>query len=102
MPAYIIHAHTSGQSMALHRASPDLVHPDHLHLDKQTLNFVSDSTDALAQIALLVGGDAGSDDSTGDTAGTAKRDLRRDVDVGDVLVFLSSASANCCDREKRD
>lgn len=56
-------------------------------LDRKALDLVAESADGTSELAALVGGDAGSNDGAGDTAGTAKSGLRLDVYVGDVLVL---------------
>jgi hypothetical protein len=56
-------------------------------LDSEALDLVTHGSDLAGKLAGVVAGDAGSDDSTADTAGAAEVHLAADVDVGDVLVL---------------
>lgn len=52
-------------------------------LDGEALDLVAHGSDLASKLARVVAGDAGGDDGTADTAGTAKVHLAADVDVGD-------------------
>lgn len=52
-------------------------------LNSQSLDLVAHGSDLASQLASIVAGDAGSDDSTADTTGSAKVHLAANVDVGD-------------------
>lgn len=47
----------------------------------------------LHQVRGLVGGDAGSNDASGDTSGTAQGDLGGNEDVGNVLQVVSDCDS---------
>lgn len=54
-------------------------------LERNPLDLLPHAPDLVRELATLVTGNRGSDDGAADTAGTAERDLRRDVDVRDWL-----------------
>lgn len=61
-------------------------------LDSQTLHLVLESLDGAGQIACLVGGDAGSDHSTANTAGAAQGNLAGHEHVRRVLVLTQEGN----------
>lgn len=61
-------------------------------LDGEALDLVAHSSDLASKLARVVAGDAGGDDGTADTAGTAKVHLAADVDVGDCEDVVSNLS----------
>lgn len=52
-------------------------------LDGKALDLVAHGSDLTSQLAGVVASDAGRDNSTADTTGTAKMHLAADVNVGD-------------------
>jgi len=56
-------------------------------LDHESLDLILKSSDLVHQIGSLVGGDTGTDDSTGNTTSTTQSSLAWNVNVWDVLVF---------------
>lgn len=63
--------------------------PSARHLDHESLDLVLQASDLIHEIRSLVGGDAGSDDGTADSAGAAQRSLAWYVDVWNVLGIVS-------------
>lgn len=58
-----------------------------VHLNGQSLDLLLQSLDLARELRQLVGADAGGNDRTAHTAGTAEQRLAGDVDVRDALVF---------------
>jgi len=56
-------------------------------LNQQSLNLILDGPNLALQLGGLVRGDTGGDNATADTTSAAKRDLGRNKNVGDVLIF---------------
>lgn len=59
------------------------------HSDHESLDLVLQASDLVHEIGCLVGGNAGSNNGTADSAGAAKRSLAWDVDVWNVLRNMS-------------
>ena len=58
-----------------------------IHLDLEALDLVLEGADLAHEVGSLVGGDASSDNGSGDTASATESHLRGNVDVGHVLVL---------------
>ena len=71
-------------------------------LDSEALDLATHGSDLAGKRAGVVAGDAGSDDSTADTAGAAEVHLAADVDVGDYQTQVRNISicrlTNCAYR----
>jgi hypothetical protein len=59
------------------------------YLDSKTLDLVTHGPNLASQLARIVAGDAGRNDGTADTTGTAEMHLAADVNVGDCKKFQS-------------